>query len=328
MKIFKRIFQEFRVLYLLAREIIREILWKFEAKKNHQREKIISLFDNHVLVDVGASYFSPKTWNLALKSPSSRLIAIDPNGDNLDYLKYNNQAKVTLIREAVGRRLESRILYKTPTDSGSSLYRPRLSQEFKLKSRVGADRGLFPYQEIEITTVPLLDAIGELSDNDLLWIKLDTQGTELEILEGSRELLIDDRTTLVEMEVSLMADPVMEGSAKLPNVVIFMESCGFEMTHINVIHSNSQANSIKPYIKRGYLAECDVLFTRRLINFQEWPIQRKIAIFLAYISYGLVDLAIRVANNDNDLYRFLSPNYFDFSNPERLVNQIESILDK
>ena len=97
--------------------ICRDFLWRLQARKRNYRATLVSLFTQHVLIDVGASYFSPKAWSMAIKSSSSRLVAIDPNGENLNYFKIEDSRRIKIVKKSVGRKSETRILYKKNVDS-------------------------------------------------------------------------------------------------------------------------------------------------------------------------------------------------------------------
>ena len=304
----------------------KEVSFKYLAIRKNHKKTLISLFNNQLLIDVGASYFSPKAWNLALSSTSSRLIAIDPNGENLNYLSSFDSNRVTVINAAVGKKTESRILYKTNVDSGSSLYKPIIRDEHRLKSESSLDDYFFPYLEKRIKTLSLLEAIGNLPRHESMWIKLDTQGSELEILEGFEEVLRSESTIAVELEVTMLSNPIMEGSGKISKTFDFLENCGFEILSLQTIYSQSHTNFKKHHIKRGYLNECDVVFTKKLTNFKIWNVERKVSVFLAYLSYGHVDLAFRLAGRDSELKNFISEYFPQFEESRDVIQEIESIL--
>jgi FkbM family methyltransferase len=325
LKIFRVLYQVLWDSFQFVRKEFDIYFWKYSAKKENRKVDLISLFNNHVLIDIGASYFSPRSWTLALASPRNRLIAVDPNGSNLDYLEKSEGCEVKIIRDAIGAKSGTRKFYRTHVDSGSSFYKPRITEELKLKINYELESYLFPYEESEIRTVTLVDAIGGLRPEELLWFKLDTQGSELEILKSVKNLLSNGQTTVVELEVTLLSDPIMEGSGSLIEVLLYMEECGFELLKLTPIYSENLTIPRDLYFQRGYLNECDVIFTRKLTSFCNWKIEEKISMFLAYLSYGFVDLGFRLALRDESLHSFLSERNFNFENLEKIIKQIQSI---
>lgn len=304
----------------------KENFFEYSAAKKRRKETLISLFSNQLLIDVGASYFSPRAWKFALSSPTSRLIAIDPNGENLNYLSSFDSNRVTLISAAVSRKSEIRTLYKTNMDSGSSLFKPIIKDEHRLKSEASLDEYFFPCFEEPIKTLSLLEAIGTLPPHESMWLKLDTQGSELEILQGFADVLQRDSTMVVELEVTMLSSPIMAGSGKASDTFDFLEKCGFEILTLQTIYSRDHANSKRPYIRRGFLNECDIVFTKKLTHFENWNIEKKVSLFLAYLSYGHVDLAFRVARRSPELKNFISAYFPDFIESDDVIKEIESIL--
>lgn len=77
--------------------------------------------------------------------------------------------------------------------------------------------------EVQVST---LDAVaGELGISYISFLKLDTQGTELEILQGARELLEGGRIGLIKCEVSFI--PFYKGQCLYGDVSRFLQNHGF-----------------------------------------------------------------------------------------------------
>jgi FkbM family methyltransferase len=72
-----------------------------------------------------------------------------------------------------------------------------------------------------------LDSLSEglIPRNGGLFVKIDTQGYELEVLKGATQLL--HRTMAVQLELSLT--PLYEGAPTLMEMLSFMESQGYEL---------------------------------------------------------------------------------------------------
>jgi FkbM family methyltransferase len=90
--------------------------------------------------------------------------------------------------------------------TGSSLHREQSNVEFK---------------ETSLQTSTLDDVTAELDGP--IFLKLDVQGAELEVLDGGSKTL--DRSDLVQLEVALL--PYNEGGATFLQVINYMDQRGF-----------------------------------------------------------------------------------------------------
>lgn len=208
---------------------------------------------NLTLIDVGASYFLHKPWIPLILAKRVRLIAVDPNAQNLSYLDSYPAIAVTKVSEALSSSPGEQTLYVTNVDSGSSLFPPKPSREDFLRSPQLRDY-LFPVreEEINVTTLDLLPITG----NDAVALKIDTQGAELEILKGAASLLKQRRIMSVEAEVSLLSRPIMSGAPNLQDIASFLEKFGMELVWIRP--TNRVKRSFKAQERQ---TEADVLFT-------------------------------------------------------------------
>lgn len=208
---------------------------------------------NLTLIDVGASYFLHKPWIPLILAKRVRLIAVDPNAQNLSYLDSYPAIAVTKVSEALSSSPGKQTLYVTNVDSGSSLFPPKPSREDFLRSPQLRNY-LFPVKEEKIS-VTTLDSL-PIKSNDAVALKIDTQGAELEILKGGASLLKQRRIMSVEAEVSLLSRPIMAGSPNFPDIANFLEK--FEMEMVWIRPTNRVKRSFKAQERQ---TEADVLFT-------------------------------------------------------------------
>jgi FkbM family methyltransferase len=214
-----------------------------------------TLFDlaQLVFVDCGASYFPPDTWQLALSTPQSHLILVDPNGDNLSYAS-QIRARTSVIPRALSRRAVLETLYIANTDSGSSLL-PPIGRPKALHSNPGY---FLPIRAKNMVTSTLTQELDTLDIATVDCIKLDTQGTELAILQGLESSRLDD-LLFIEAEVSLQNPPIHKGAASLLGFASFLEPQGFELANLRLSRPNT---SIDHCLARPN--ECDILYVRPL----------------------------------------------------------------
>ena len=203
-------------------------------------------------VDCGASYFPPDTWSLALSHPSTHLFLVDPNGDNLAY-SANLRCKTTTIDKALDATSGLKTLYLANTDSGSSILPPTGRPDI-----LALDNGYFlPLTLKNINTSTLEVELNSCEASTIDCIKLDTQGSELLILQGLDEMRFE-KLLFVEAEVSLQSPTLYEGAATISTFQAFLEPKGFELANIRL--SRDHSKNIQNNLPRP--PECDVLFVR------------------------------------------------------------------
>lgn len=167
------------------------------------------------------NYFEPKTildigvhqgqfYNIARQIfPEAIFFLIEGNKDCEQFLK--NLGPRYLIR-MLGKEKGKGIFYKTkenPACSGESLYReitPHFSEENVVK------------EEVEIYTI---DTTFKEANFDL--IKIDTQGSELDILMGGERIAKQAKGILLETSI----ERFNEGAPMYEDVVKFMDNYGF-----------------------------------------------------------------------------------------------------
>jgi FkbM family methyltransferase len=140
--------------------------------------------------------------------------------------------------------------------------------------------------DVETTT---LDAALQDSADSVDLLKIDTQGTELEILSNAAGTL--KHCFMVEVEVEFF--PLYEGQATFDKVHNFMLAQGFELLYLNRVFGQKKQLYAGP--ARGQLVFGDALYGRSLIE-PSASVERlaKYAILLA--NYGHLDWAYEIVS--------------------------------
>lgn len=286
-----------RNLIQYAGETARRIVFAASGQSQFWRDLQIKLLG----VDVGASYYPNPRWFHFLQLSNFEFVAIDPNDENLNYLDtWRNKAATRRIPKAISGSGGVKTLYKTNVDSGSSLYKPNYVGSNLIRLGEGPRDYLFPFEEKKIDTSTLIDAVQLDLEIRPITIKLDVQGAELDILKGAESILDKGQVILVEVEASLLTNPLMLGSTKFFELESFMREKNFDLIDLKPIFSSGWK---KRSIRRGngVLNECDAVYAldpnlilRNDLNFRK-------AAFMTFVIYGFQEQAVALAKSDTDL---------------------------
>jgi FkbM family methyltransferase len=255
-------------------------------------------------VDVGASYYPHTSWWLFLGSSNSNWVAVEPNEKNLTYLKQwpwnaKSRAVVMGLSEPGGRQT----LHLTNVDSGSSLLEPVIPPSMKHRLGEAGESYFFPVTKVDIETRTLHSVITEMGDFPTV-VKLDTQGSELSILKSA----VNESTTAgivgIEIECSLLSDPLYKDSPRLWEVALYLEKCGFELIGLDVFPRRSTSKKISSSPKQ-VVNECDAIFARRRDLMLENSIESRAALLAFYVTNNLYQEALICLQSDELLCEYL-----------------------
>jgi FkbM family methyltransferase len=252
-----------------------------------------------VCIDVGASYYPHPAWQVFRESPRTRWVAVEPNEGNLGYLRdWPWRCRVTACTTGLSRDGGRQVLHVTNIDSGSSLLEPSITPSMAHRMR-DLDY-FFPLRKVEIETETLQHVIDSQSEMAPVMVKLDTQGTELDILLGAEAALRERRIVGVEMESTLHADPVMRGAGKFWHACRDLEALGFELLHVRPIEGGSRLTPARSNGRR-FLNECDAVFALRRDVLSALPPERRQAALGFYAAHRFFEEALALIEEDAEL---------------------------
>lgn len=289
------------------KEIYFTILYLFSIgfRKYKKIDKSVSgLLPVNYCFDIGASYYAHPKWDIFINSPQTNWVAIEPNKNNLDYVKrWKKNSKVYPIAKGLSKKGGKTILYKTNIDSGSSLLKPVLNPDMEHRITDSIKNYLFPYEEKIIETESLqsiFESVNYINETPSL-IKLDTQGSELEIIKGIDTKYFNS-IICIELENTFLVNPIMEGSSHFHETMEFMYENNFEILKINPISSSPKSKKIH-YKPNYYLNEADCLFTKKFSFIKQASLEIQKAMLGVYLTYNFYDelnaLANFLINNQN-----------------------------
>ncbi len=284
-------------------------LKKFIKKliRDLKRDKTDILLDKFIsdvsVIDIGSSYFIDNKWDHFLGSKKVTWISIEPNNDNLNYLKnWNYKAKLIVKNICLSNQVKEKTLYVTKIDSGSSLKKPNIHSSMKIRMEKTNENYLFPYEEKKIKCETLNNII--LADTKKsFFLKIDTQGSELDILEGSDQLIKNEMIIGLETEAPLWAKPNYENSGKFWQICKFLEQNNFEMLKIFPYQSKSR---LKNKTKSEFINnECDAVFALRPDILKKLDLKKKINIIPFYYTYCLYEEILNFIEDNAEVMEYI-----------------------
>jgi len=296
---------------MLMRTILflKEFIFTFTAK-GRLRKLLSEIMPALTCIDVGASYYPHPKWKLFINSLNTLWIAVEPNDKNVKSYatSWNKKAKLKIIPLGLSENGGVQKLYITNVDSGSSLLEPVIASGARYKKNT-LDY-FFPMKVASIETCTLRDLIDESGSKVPVVLKLDTQGTELSIIRGAKSCLTSHQIIGVEMESTLLADPIMRGSGKFWQANQYMEEFGFELLKLDVI--SERHSKFLSYVRNeGLVNECDAVYGLKQEIINNLDVRFKIAYMGFLASYGLYSECLNMTETYADMRTFLSTEKVD-----------------
>jgi hypothetical protein len=188
-------------------------------------------------------------------------------------------------------------------DSGSSLLEPKIPAS--MAGRILNLDYFFPMRQQRIETMTLAEVAARGKSGAPIFVKLDTQGTELSILSGAERLLHDRSIVGIEMEATLLAQPIMQGAGKFWEAARYLEEAGFELLLIHPIYGPSRLGRRKA---RGYtfINECDAVFALRPDLAAALPLAHRVGLLAFYLCNRLFEEALAFLGSDPEVVRSLA----------------------
>lgn len=180
---------------------------------------------NFKLVDIGARGGAMP--QLVVLAPFSHYFACEPDPDEASRLTSLMREsapwrEITVIRQAIASQKGQATLYITNQPGLSSLLQPN----FKVIRRYFSDDGYNIRQKIAVSAITLDHAAEIYGFSDACFIKLDTQGTELDILLSGKKLL---REALLGVYVEVEFHPFYCGQPLFSEVDACLRDHGFSL---------------------------------------------------------------------------------------------------
>jgi FkbM family methyltransferase len=237
------------------------------------------------LVDVGARG-RPRPELVAL-APYARLVAIEPDEDEARRLEVEQKdgpwQAYTVVPAAIAERVGDATLYMTASPGMSSLLEPDPAVFGRF---VNAD-AFAVVGTASVPTIPLDQAARDYGFQDACFVKVDTQGTELEILRSGPELL---RNT-VGVYVETLFRPFYKAQSLFADVDAYLRGSGFELVELR--RTGLRSGSFRPSLYSEHqITWAHCLYFRDPAALAGRAVSRMICMALVY---GQHDLALDLA---------------------------------
>lgn len=231
-----------KLLKLLSRKRFLFALLKFQAAAAVEHQRLVRSIGFEILIDVGANVGQ---FSLLVREqkPDARIFAFEPLSRAADtYRKvFTGDESVILHQVAIGpNRADAEMHVSKRADSSSLLPISAIqADQFPGTEEVGREN---------VKVAPLIDFVAKDQLAAPALLKIDVQGSELDVLSSSRPLL--PHIDWIYVEASFI--PFYEGQALAHDVVAFLLEINFRLSGIY--------NPV--YDKAGSVVQADFLFAR------------------------------------------------------------------
>lgn len=214
----------------------------------HEQRRLLSGVAAPVIFDVGA-HIGQTAAHYKRLFPESRVFAFEPFEDSFAQLeaRARNLSGVFPVNMALGKEAREAILNVNRSSATNSLLPtdPRACETWN-----GSDvTETIAERRVKVTTVDAFLRERQLERVDVL--KLDAQGSEMDILLGARGALAQGAIRLLYSEIIVM--PTYVGQSHLDDYLAYLRGLGYELHNFfNFCHTND-----------GRLNQVDALFVRR-----------------------------------------------------------------
>lgn len=208
----------------LGIEVIRRRERNFDAVLND----LFEIIPNPIFViDVGAHNGSSISRFKNLFNHSSQIHSFEANPKLVEQLvaQFGNDKKVEIYQNAVSNVDKSPVTFNVHNTSSGSSSLLKVNQNRRFASRRGvSDATISP---ITVQSITLDSHVYSSNFDHVNFLKIDTQGTELEVLMGAKNLLSISAIDVIELE--LIVTDAYESASGTFEVLTFLDSYGYRL---------------------------------------------------------------------------------------------------
>ena len=235
------------------------------------------------LADVGAAGGLDKRWHF-LRPSNLTEILFEPDPASFEELRNKSLPNTLVFNAALADRKKEVILNICKWREVSSIYEPN----FELINKY-PDACRFEIEErINLKADSLSNLLNSQNIAALDFIKIDTQGSELEILRGAGDLL----KSVIGVEVEVEFVELYKGQPLFQEVNSYISNWG--MSLVDLKRTFWKRKSQHKNIKKGQLIYVDALYLKEPEALLEGNCdeERLVKALVIYLAYGYSDIAI------------------------------------
>ena len=212
-----------------------------ELKNNLSFDEIykLKIKDNCIIFDVGANK-GQSIERFRKIFPSCIIHSFEPNKAEFEIInkKYQNDKKIIINNIAIGDKIEKKKFFITALSGTSSFHKLNLNTQWIKKRSSQHNTSIEGYTKkvVEVDVLTLDQYCKNNSINNIDILKIDTQGYEDRVLEGSREMLEKNIVKIVELEV--MFDDVYERYLSFSDIEKYLLPNNFRFSGIGTANNN------------------------------------------------------------------------------------------
>jgi len=243
----KNIFQRYlfrRDFFWKVREKMRRFIRNNTRNAFKDQKRLLNNIENGVIVDVGA-HMGDTTQLYRKYFSGSKIVCFEPFTESCDYLKkrFINVSNINIVETALGSKDETKTLFVSDFSNLNSLKKPN-ERAWGFADKKSVD--------VKTTTLDQFCYENDIKHIDIL--KLDVQGSELDVLMGSKRILEKGNISLVYVEWQVV--PLYDNHHKYYKIAEFFADYEYEFFNLYNINES----------RSGQIRWADAIYTSKRIR--------------------------------------------------------------
>jgi FkbM family methyltransferase len=282
-------------------------------------------FENDLLVvvDVGARKGFEKHWNHY--GDQINLIGFEPNEDSYkECVEKKSNAQTSYYPYALDRKKGEKDFYITSYLSACGFYKP----DKKMIKRFGSEDTFNVTEVVKVSTIDLDSFCEEYNIQNVDFIKLDTEGSELDILKGAEKTL---KNSVLGLSVEVEFIKMYIDQPLFSDIDQYLRSLNFELYDLDL--NRKTRRSLAPYASSnmniGQLVQGQALYLRDAVgeldshnlNKKFWHKSKILKMASIQELFNLPDCAIELTQKSQSL------DIFDDSDASKYVDLLIPDID-